>query len=305
MRVDLVYGGVIGRAENRVMTRLLRIPVRRVAQRDLGVERFDAIALIDTQPGTGNNLLPAGYVPDVVIDHHPLRRGTRGARFVDVQPEVGACATILTGYLRAANLATHRRLATALFYAIRSETQNLGRAGTEADARAFLTLFPRVDNRIIARIEQAPFSRDYLALLDTALRATRIYGKLAVTQLGDIPYPDVPAELADLIVRVDEVRWAFVVGRYRDRLHFSVRTEERRGGAGRLLRRVVGGIGRAGGHGMMAGGRLDLPFQRKTVPALERELIARVRAELGVARHRGQALLPTSALARPSRGEQE
>ena len=108
-----------------------------------------------------------------------------------------------------------------------------------------------------------------------------------------MPYPDVPAELADLLLRVDEVRWAFVTGVYRRRVYISVRTEQHHRNAGRLLQRVVAGDGRAGGHGMMAGGSVALETLGDA-PRIQGRLIARLRRELGVQTRRGRRLLAAS-----------
>lgn len=275
----LAYDGVVGRAENRAMVCLLRIPLVRLSEVDS--RRYDAVALVDTQPGSGNNSLPRGVVPRVVFDHHPLRRATRVVPWADVRPDYGATATILTEYITAAGLPLSRRHATGLFYAIRAETQNLGREGAEADLQAFLALFPRIDNRLLGRIEQAPFTARYLALLQGALAATRLYGPLSVTSLGRLPYPDVVAELADLFLRNDRVRWALVMGHYRGGLHVSLRTDHARANAARAIDELMGDMGKAGGHGLMAGGRIDLREVRREPERIEREIARRARALLG------------------------
>jgi nanoRNase/pAp phosphatase (c-di-AMP/oligoRNAs hydrolase) len=294
-RADLAYGGLIGRAENRALVTYLRIPLLPIAQLDPA--RYDAVALVDTQPGTGNNSLPDGRLPEVIFDHHPLRRASREAPFCDVRPEVGALATVMLEYLHAADLEIDRRVATALFYAIRTETQNLGREGAAADARAFAELFPRVDNQLIARIEQAPFSRTYLKILDSAFRATRVYGRVAITRLETLPYPDVPAELADLLLRTDEIEAALVMGVHRSRLYLSLRLLEGQLNAGSVLRRIVGEEGRAGGHERIAGGRVDLRARRVSAATLQRRLARRAREALGVPGRRGRPLLGRSAAA--------
>ena len=56
--VDLVYRGIIGRAENQAMVRYLGYPLRPLVDADL--RGAAAVALIDTQPGSGNNVLPPG-----------------------------------------------------------------------------------------------------------------------------------------------------------------------------------------------------------------------------------------------------
>ena len=165
-------------------------------------------------------------------------------------------ATIIFEYLRQSGLPIAPRYATGLFYAIRSETQNLGRDSTGPDMRAFGDLFPHVDNRIISRIEHAPVPRSYLALLHGAFQATRLYGTLSITLLERMPYPDVPAELADLLLRVDEVAWALVAGNHGGQVYLSLRTSEPGANAGKLLSEIVRPYGRAGGHASMAGGKI-------------------------------------------------
>jgi len=290
---DIAHGGLIGRAENRAMVRALRIPLSHF--RDVKLERYDAVALVDTQPQTGNNSLPADRMPDIVFDHHPQRRTTREVQFSDVRDHYGAVATILYEYLQAAGLEPDRRIATAVFYAIRSETQNLGRESTPADARAFGALFPVTDNRLLARIEHAPFSREYLVILASAFRATRTYGSLAIACLERIPYPDVPAQLADLLLRVDDIHWVLVMGVHRRRIYLSIRTLDPEGNAGRSLQCIVGELGRAGGHGMIAGGRVDLQVVGRKAGPVQRELARRARKVLGVPGRRGRALLARQA----------
>jgi len=289
LEATLAYEGVVGRAENRAMVSLLRIPIQRL--RDLKLERFDAALLVDTQPRTGNNSLPPGLEVRAVVDHHPVRAATRRVAFRDVRPEYGATASIATEYLICSGLPIAPRLATGLFYAIRSETQNLGREGTSADLRAFLTLFPKVDNHMISRIEQAPVSRHYLALLEGAFRATRIYDDVSITRLERMPYPDVPAELADLLLRVDRVRWSLVMGSFRGDLYLSLRTERVRVNAARKLAEIVGDLGRTGGHGKMAGGRIEVRKTGRPAQRILGDLARRAREVLGAGSARGVRLL--------------
>jgi nanoRNase/pAp phosphatase (c-di-AMP/oligoRNAs hydrolase) len=289
LRSDIGYGGLIGRSENRVMVAELRIPLLHRSQ--LRFEHYDAIALVDTQPGSGNNSLPADRDAGVVFDHHPLRHHTREAPFTDVRPGYGATATILCEYLHAAGLAPDRCMATAAFHAIRSETQNLGREGTPADARVFTKLFAQVDNHSLARIEQAPFAREYLAILSRVLRTARLYGGVALAPLGPVPYPDAPAQLADFVLRVEGVQWALAFGLHRGQIYLSLRAANLHAHAGDALRRIVGERGRAGGHGPIAGGRIPLA-RGAGAAAMMRLLQERARKVLGGADGRGRPLMP-------------
>jgi nanoRNase/pAp phosphatase (c-di-AMP/oligoRNAs hydrolase) len=69
--VTVARGGVIGRAENRAMVSVLGLEHVPVSEIDFG--QYETIALVDTQPETGNNSLPPGHRVDIVVDHHPRR----------------------------------------------------------------------------------------------------------------------------------------------------------------------------------------------------------------------------------------
>ncbi len=251
---QLAYGGIIGRTENRALIDVLRIPLSPLAS--LGVEDFDAVALVDTQPKTGNNSLPGDRTATVVLDHHPCRRPTREVPYYDIREEYGATTTILYEYFQAAEGQLDRRLATAIFHAIRSETQNLGREAGKPDGEVFLACFPFVDNQALSVIEHAPLPRAWFGMLDRAIDGTLIYGDVAVTVLGEIQWPDMVAQFADLIIRLEGVAWCLCLGQYRGDLLLSIRTQKRRANAGKVIRSIVGSQGTAGGHDMIAGGKM-------------------------------------------------
>jgi nanoRNase/pAp phosphatase (c-di-AMP/oligoRNAs hydrolase) len=68
IRPRIVYGGVVGRAENRSMVRALEIPLWLVDS--IKFRPSDAVVLVDTQPGFANNSLPPEQAVLAVIDHH-------------------------------------------------------------------------------------------------------------------------------------------------------------------------------------------------------------------------------------------
>jgi nanoRNase/pAp phosphatase (c-di-AMP/oligoRNAs hydrolase) len=271
IRSTVSYGGIVGRAENRAMLRLLKIkmtPAHRIHLR-----RYRHIALVDTQPKTGNNSLPPEIEPTVVIDHHPLRRATK-APLVDVRPGYGAVATILTEYLLESGCKMPTPLSTALFYAISSETQALGREAGEADTRAYLYLFPLANKKHLARIQRPSLPRSYFNVLDRSLLGAATYKNVVVARLGAVDVPELAAEVADLLVRLERITWALCVARYGDNLVLSIRTTNVKAKAGRVIQRLVGRRGRAGGHNMMAGGWLDSTGLSEAQKAkLEQEMV--------------------------------
>lgn len=254
--VKIAYRGIIGRAENKALIRYLENPLQPFSKADLAPPVV--VALVDTQPSTGNSPLRKPAAAAVVIDHHPWRPDTAAAAFVDVRPDIGSTSTILTGYLRTAGVELPAPVATALFYGIKSDTMGLGRAASPADIEAYSYLVPLIDSQALFEIERAQVPADYFRSLVGTLQATRIYRDVLIANIGAMKYPDLTAEVADWLLRLKGIQWVVCLGVHKEHLYLAIRTRNRRGGAGDLARAVIGELGTAGGHGSMAGGQVLL-----------------------------------------------
>jgi len=278
-RARAAYGGIIGRAENRAMIKTLALDVANVEEMDLA--RYDMLALVDTQPGATNHPIPSGRAPDIVIDHHISSGPPFKAAYAEVDTKVGATATLVARHLFNAHLQIPPRIATALLYGIKSDTQDLGRQAGPRDIDAFLKLYAMADKKAIPRIVYAPVPRRYFHLFEQALRKAKVCGRLVLTHLEAIDTPDVVAEVADLLLRLEECDWAAATGRYQGKLLVSLRTSDPAGEAGRIIQRVLGEDGSAGGHGMMAGGNVPtVGLTRRSIAALEGEIERKLMAEI-------------------------
>ncbi|MEE9206956.1 MAG: DHH family phosphoesterase [Gemmatimonadota bacterium] len=255
-QTSVLFGGIVGRAENRALMDELGIEFSRMETTEL--EPSALVALVDTQPRSGNNSLPEGRIATIVIDHHPETPASRAAAFVDIRPEYGACCSMMTEYLRIAKLEPDRRLATALFYGIQTETMDLGREVSEADVSSSLFLYPRSDPAATSRIRHPSLPLALFHAIHYGLEHGWRREGVVCIPLGRLAYPDLGAQLADLFVRGVGVTWSVVAGRYGDQLLLSLRTFEPTAHAGELVREVVGERGSAGGHGTMAGASLDV-----------------------------------------------
>lgn len=255
----IAHNGIIGRAENRALMRCLGYRLQPISDLNLNLDESTLIALVDTQPGAGNNTLPAGATVSIVIDHHPRQEATGMADFADIRTDVGATSTILTEYLRVAGLEPTPLLATVLFYGIKADTQGLGRNNTSsADVTAYSYLQTRLDIETLAEIEYAQVPVDYFKSFGTALRAVHTYNGVVIAHLGKVKYPDMPAETADFLLRLEGSQWVICTGVYEGVLNLSIRTRKWQGEAGQLAQVIVGKDGVAGGHGVMAGGQVPL-----------------------------------------------
>jgi nanoRNase/pAp phosphatase (c-di-AMP/oligoRNAs hydrolase) len=256
IQANIAYHGIIGRAENKALVKYLGSPLHPMFT--LTSSPQSPVALVDTQPGAGNNSLPPDSPVVLVIDHHSWREATASARFTDVRTEVGSTSTVLTEYLQAAGLEPEQQLATALFYGIKTDTMGLSREASPADVAAYFYLQPRIDFDALVEIERAQVPADYFRSFDSALHAARIYEGIVFTYIGPMAYPDLAAETADLLLRLEGSQWIICMGVFENHLNLSVRTRSREGGAGKLAQTIVGSQGTAGGHGSMAGGHIPL-----------------------------------------------
>ncbi len=289
----VAFGGVIGRSENRLMVEALELDL--VPIRDLDLDDFDVVCMVDTQPGTGNNSYPAERPIHLLIDHHPPRSDYSAIHWVDVRPEYGASATILFEYLRAQKVYLATRLATCLFYAIKSETQDLGREWSKADREAYLHLLPLANNQILYRLTHPPVTSEYYSTFHRAIDNATLFGEVLVFNLYQVQIPDLVAELADFLLRQEHVNYVLGMGWYQGDEIISVRTTNREARLGSVIQEILAGMGTAGGHGMMAGGQIrNVEEDKDAQRELERLLSRRFVKALGLQSEPGRALLEPS-----------
>lgn len=272
------YSGVIGRAENKTMIKVLGIKMKRTSEKDL--DKYDLVALLDTQPEVGNHCVPDGKPPDIVFDHH-FPRDLEGPQpsFFDVGGEYGATSTKVVELIMASGLQPPTQVATALFYGVKSDTMNLARDASPADVAAYLYLFQLADNRLLAEIENPQVPLDYFRVFNKSLLGAKIYGSMVVSDLGEIYTPDLCAEVAERLLQIEGVKHALAVGWFEEQLFLSLRTRSRNRNAGKILHAIVngGGFGTAGGHGPMAGARVSVEGRsQRTRADLRRNIVNQV-----------------------------
>jgi nanoRNase/pAp phosphatase (c-di-AMP/oligoRNAs hydrolase) len=293
-RVVLALDGIVARAENQAMVRLLGIPL--VPRAELEEDAGTAEVLVDTQPRADLEDHD-GEAPVAVLDHHETPGRLEGVRFLDIRPNVGATSTMVTGYLLEQEMAVDRRLATALLYGIESETQGYPREASPGDDGALVWLYPRADKDLLARIRNPRLPQSYFATFQHALSNAFLYGDVIVSYCGRVPQPDIVAELADFFIRFDQVAWAMTLGLFESQLKISVRADHIGGHAGDELRRVLSGLGSAGGHDKRAGGSIELlETSPEAIDVLLKKIRRRFLSELEIDEQRGRRLLSASPM---------
>ncbi|MEE8301364.1 MAG: bifunctional oligoribonuclease/PAP phosphatase NrnA [Candidatus Tectomicrobia bacterium] len=260
--------GQVTRPENVTMVKLLDVKIEQITTEKL--RQYDGIALVDVQPPYFGDALSE---VDAVIDHHPLVAPYM-TRYRDVRTDYGATATIFVQYLQAAGTKVTQRLATALYYGLKTDTMFLGRETTEADVEAFSYLYPQANHNLIRRMERPKLPLRDLDAFGYALRARTIIGSTFFTHLGMVEREDVLSQFAEFCLQVEEIERSVVSGIFKGNLVVSVRTQAHGKSAGELVRNAFGHLGSAGGHRCMA--KAVIPLAR-----LEQEFGRLSDAELG------------------------
>jgi nanoRNase/pAp phosphatase (c-di-AMP/oligoRNAs hydrolase) len=236
------------------MADLLDIQVEIVTAGDLG--GFDRLATVDVQPHYFGGLLPK---VDLVVDHHPEQPGYT-AIFKDIRADYGSTCTILTEHLRAVDVNISERTATAMLYAIKSDTLFFARQTNRVDLEAFTFLYPLADPALIRKMEGADITLERLEHVTRALAASRLREQIFSAFLGETTREDFIPYTADFLLQVENVKWTIVSGVVGGQLIVSVRNLGYSRNAAEFVKSVFGPMGSAGGHRAMA--KAVLPFER-------------------------------------------
>ena len=245
-QVSIAAINVIKRPDNLTLVSYLKMDIKPCSHGLIA--GFNRFVLVDSQPHHSKIFDEITF--DVVIDHHP--DGGRRDGFVDIRPEYGATASIMTEYLRGARIKPSVRLATGLLYALKTDTQNFERQTAVEDVRAFQYLYRLGNVHMLQKVEKAELKPSFLKYFKLALENQLIKRNRIYAHVGAVFTPDVLVLIADFFMKVDAVNWSIVSGIYEEKLVVIFRSDGVRKNAGRLAERSFGSFGSAGGHKDMA-----------------------------------------------------
>jgi nanoRNase/pAp phosphatase (c-di-AMP/oligoRNAs hydrolase) len=236
----------VTRPENQRMVKLLDIGMEVIKPES--VHDFDRVAMVDVQPHYFPGLIER---VDLVIDHHPEQPGYN-AVFKDIRPDYGSTSTILTEHLRAVDVNISERTATAMLYAIKSDTLFFNRQANRVDLEAFSYLYPLADATLVRKMEGAEITMERLEYVLRAKQHGRMEEQVFCAFLGATPREDFIPYVADFYLQLENVKWTIIAGVVNDSLIMSVRNLGYSRNAGEFVRRYFAEMGSAGGHRAMA-----------------------------------------------------
>ncbi len=253
-KVEILHVNVIDRPDNLALIRLLNIKQKRI--RSMRGRKLTKWAMVDSQP---SHYPPFKDHPfDIIIDHHPIDPASK-ATFMDIREGYGANATIMCEYLKSMKVVPSARLATALFYGIKTDTANFVRDSLANDVNAFRYLYQYANMNTIKKIESSELSRHTLDDFRSAIDRLVFIDNMAYVNMGAVENPDTLVIIADFFMKLAETEWSVAAGLYDKKLIVILRNAGFRGNAGKTAKKLFEPWGgSAGGHKSAA--RAEIPI---------------------------------------------
>ena len=275
-KTTAIIGAMQGvtRPENLRMANMLDIQVEQITPTSFAA--FDRVATVDVQPHYFGGMLDRA---DLVIDHHPEQPGY-SAVFKDIRADYGSTSTILTEHLRAVDVNISERTATAMLYAIKSDTLFFARHTNRVDLEAFTFLYPLADAALIRKMEGAEITLERLEYVTRASRSGQLREQVFTAFIGEAPREDFIPYTADFFLQLEDVKWTIIAGVVGQMLVVSVRNLGYSRNAGEFVKRWFAELGSAGGHRAMAKAVVPIDRFRAKYGNLEGEAVAAKLAEL-------------------------
>jgi nanoRNase/pAp phosphatase (c-di-AMP/oligoRNAs hydrolase) len=247
-KTTAIIGAVQGvtRPENLRMANMLDIQVEQVTPASF--HEYERIATVDVQPHYFGGMLER---VDLVVDHHPEQAGYSTV-FKDIRADYGSTSTILTEHLRAVDVNISERTATAMLYAIKSDTLFFARHTNRVDLEAFTFLYPLADAALIRKMEGAEITLERLEYVTRATQGGILREQVFSAFVGEAPREDFVPYTADFFLQLEDVKWTIIAGIVNGSLIVSVRNLGYSRNAGEFVKRWFADIGSAGGHRAMA-----------------------------------------------------
>lgn len=253
------------RHDNRTMLRLLKLKYKPFRQVD--ISRFTKLVMIDSQPA--HNPLSKNLNFHVIIDHHPDVL-EHDVQFKDIRPEYGAVATMMIEYLISAKVPITPRIATALYYAIMTDTDAFRRISTHKDVDMVAHLLPKLEIGTLRLIESSEIPRSYLKYIVKALQEVNFSKNLAYVHVGELERDEYCAIIADFLLRIKGIHWSAVSATVQKNIVVVLRSWRETKHVGKIAKRAFSCFGRAGGHHSAA--RAEIPVKclpEEYLPAMD------------------------------------
>jgi nanoRNase/pAp phosphatase (c-di-AMP/oligoRNAs hydrolase) len=175
------------------------------------------------------------------------------------------------------------KIATALTYGIRIDTDKLARGVSKTDMEMLFRMYDLCDQDIIRMLEHSNLCFEDLIAYSSAISSIEVYDNISFADTGrDCPEALI-ANVSDFMLAIREVSFSVVYSRRENGIKISVRSEFDKLDAGKITAQALDGIGNGGGHPQMAGGFVPFEGTEREEVILTDQIKERFSAAVGAA----------------------
>ena len=261
VKAMIYYTGVMSMPQSKELVKLLGLKVQGLSSPRQVLEALEThgkLAMMDMARPGENNRLPPTAVPSIVVDHHSTNMSVRSGEAYDIRGNVGSTSTLMTTHLINLEVPMDVKLATALFYGIKTDTAGFTSNVSTADLMAAAYLSAYVFKPLLDMFELPPMPRSTMDALGKALKDREVRHHLSVAYLGELPDQSALPMAVDMLMQEEGVETAVAFALVGDRVLISARNRDKKVHVGEALHIAFEGLGSAGGHASAAGGQLDV-----------------------------------------------
>lgn len=262
VETEILYPGRISHHQNRAFRAVLDVEFNIIKKKE--DINGDIIVLVDHSEIRGIEECNE-IKPDIIIDHHSDSKISNDCNFSYSNEDIGACSSIITELLDEKNIIQenlNQKVATALYYGIKSDTNELNRNVSDADFRSINNLYPYVNSEKLKRISNPKIDSKPLETKARAIMGRDVREPFAVSDVGEVDNYDSIPQAAEELVVLEGISSVIIIGDLNDKIKFSGRAYDDRIHLGQSLEKLVEDIdgSSAGGHANMAGGTIPKDY---------------------------------------------
>jgi nanoRNase/pAp phosphatase (c-di-AMP/oligoRNAs hydrolase) len=263
---DIIYKGEIDKLNTVSMVNVIGIEIKNLDE--IGkMDKASQIILVDGQKGNANVV---DFIGDEIacIDHHETteKNETSSYRFSDIRSGIGACSSIIAQYYIENSIEMPAKVATALLYGIKMDTNNLSRSVSDLDIDMFYYLFKKADRDNINEFDSCLLKMQDLKAYADGINNLKVFDGMGIAKMEDDCPEAILGSMADFILSLGEVTISVIYSRRGGGIKYSVRSENKKINSAEMISKVLEGYGSGGGHSAMAAGFIpDIRNERDAV----------------------------------------
>ena len=250
VKSHIVYEKEIQRDSLKKVISDLSIPIHHISEYDM--QPHHKIILVDGCKGNANVTDLIGNEVGV-IDHHQVN-DPEDVEYCHIDPDCGACATMIATYFLELGVEIPKNVATAFMIGINMDTASLTRGVSLNDLKIFYHCFSLCDMDYVASIVRNDILIEDLKQFKFIINHLEYDQRLAFCYMPNGCSQNLLGILADFVLSLHEIEFVVLCAKNDNRIYFSVRSEKPEWDAADIIRKSLERIGFGGGHADMAGG---------------------------------------------------